>query len=54
MAPVGFADIATLTGNSGLTVMGIEFDVAGLPVGQEIFDVKTQVMTLPLASAASV
>ena len=54
MAPDGFADIATLTGNSGLTVMVIEFEVAGLPVGQIAFEVKTQVMTSPLESAALV
>ena len=42
----GFADgaIETLTGRFGLTVIVIEFDVAGFPVGQVAFDVNTQVM----------
>ena len=47
----GFADAAieTLTGSGLLTVMVIEFDVAGFPVAQVAFDVNTQVTTLALA-----
>ena len=45
-AQTGFTDAAidTLTGRIGLTVIVIGFDVAGFPVGQVAFDVKTQVM----------
>ena len=55
-AQTGLADAAieTLTGTNGFTVMVTVLEVAGFPVGQVAFDVKTQVMTLPLASAASV
>jgi hypothetical protein len=38
----------TLTGRFGLTVMVIAFEVAGLLVAQLRFEVKTQVMILPL------
>ena len=38
------AEIDTLTASSGLTVMVTVFEVAGLPVGQEAFEVKTQVI----------
>ena len=48
IAPAGTADILTLTGNLGFTVIVIVFDVAGLPIGQEIFEFKTQVTTSPL------
>ena len=46
----GFADAAmeTLTGRFGLTVIVIEFDVAGLPVAQVALEVNTQVITSPL------
>ena len=36
------ATIATLTGNSGLTVMFMVLDVAGFPVGQVALEVNTQ------------
>ena len=50
-AQTGFADapIKTLTGRLGLTVIVIEFDVAGFPVGHVAFDVNTQVITSPLS-----
>ena len=54
IAPEGLADIETLTGNSGFTTMVMVFEVAGLPVGQVAFEVKTQIMTSPFARAASV
>jgi hypothetical protein len=54
MAPDGFADIETLTGKMGFTVMVMAFEVAGLLVGQVAFDVKTQVMISPFARVASV
>ncbi len=40
----GFADAAieTLTGRFGFTVMVTVFDVAGLPIGQVAFEVRTQ------------
>ena len=39
------AAIVKLTGSSGLTVMVKELDVAGLPVTQTAFEVRTQVTT---------
>ena len=36
--------IDTLTGSSGFTVMVTVFDVAGLPVGQEALEERTQVI----------
>ena len=49
----GLADAAieTLTGRFGLTVIVIGLDVAGLPVGQVAFDVRTHVITSPVAGA---
>ena len=41
IAPEGEADIFTLTGSNGFTVMVIVFDVAGLPVAQVAVDVIT-------------
>ena len=38
------AEIDTLTGSIGFTVMVTVFEVAGLPVGQLAFEVKTQVI----------
>jgi hypothetical protein len=46
---VAEAEIDTLTGTSGLTVIVMAFDVAGLPVGQTALDVSEQVITLVLA-----
>jgi hypothetical protein len=54
MAPEGFDEIKTLTGNSGFTAMVMAFEVAGLLVGQMALDVKTQVMISPFAREASV
>ena len=50
-AQTGLAEAAidTLTGSSGFTIMVTVFDVAGLPVGQVAFEVRTQVIVLPLA-----
>ena len=47
---VAEADILTLTAWLAVTVMVILLDVAGLPVGQAIFEVSTQVTTSPLTS----
>ena len=53
LAQTGLADAAmdTLTGSNGFTVMVTVLEVAGLPVGQVAFDVKTQVIALPWAGA---
>jgi hypothetical protein len=39
------AEIETLTGSNGLTVMVMPLEVAGFPVAQISFDDKTQVTT---------
>ena len=44
--------IVTLTGRFGFTVMVIPVDVAGLPVAQVAFEVKTQVTISPFTKAA--
>jgi hypothetical protein len=54
IAPAGTAAILTLTGRLGFTVIVTVLDVAGLPVAHVALDVNTQVMVLPLASAAFV
>ena len=41
------ATMETLTGDSGLTVMVIGFDVAGLPVTHGRFDIISHVITSP-------
>jgi hypothetical protein len=46
-APEGTAEIVTLTGRFGFTVMTIVFEVAGFPVAQVALEVKTQVMISP-------
>jgi hypothetical protein len=48
-AQTGFAEEVTemLTGKSGLTVMVTAFEVAGVPVAQVAFEVRTQVIMLP-------
>ena len=48
----GFEDAAilTLAATTGLTVIVILFDVAGLPLTHEALEVITQLTTLPLAS----
>ena len=43
------AKIETLTGTEVFTDMVMALEVAGLPEGQEIFDVILQVITSPLA-----
>ena len=45
----GLAETLMLAVTYGVTVMLSELEVAGLPVTQVAFDVKTQVMTSPLA-----
>ena len=46
----GFAEAAMVTpaGRVELTIMAMEFDVAGLPIGQEIFEFNSQNTTSPL------
>ena len=51
---VAVADMLTLTGRFGFTVMVMEFDVAGLPVAQVALEVSMQVMISLLAKAAFV
>ena len=43
MAPAGFAEMLTETGNVELTVSVMIFEVAGDPLAQVAFDVNTQV-----------
>ena len=46
IAPEGFAEINTLAGRLGFTVIAIPFDIAGLPVRHgDAFDVITHVTT---------
>ena len=45
---VADAAIDMLTGNNGLTVMGMAFEVAGLPVLQVSLEVREQVITSPV------
>jgi hypothetical protein len=52
IAPVGTAAILTPTETVGLTVIVIEFEVAGLPLAQAREDVITTVTILPFARAA--
>jgi len=42
--PEGVAVMATLTGRFGFTVMVMALEIAGLPEGHVILDVRTQVM----------
>ena len=49
IAPEGLAEIVTLTGRFGFTVMVMPAEVAGLPVAQVALEVRTQVTTSPLA-----
>jgi hypothetical protein len=44
------AEILILAGSNGLTVIVTVFDVAGLPVAQVAFDVRTQVTVFPLTN----
>ena len=50
----GLAEIETLAGRFGFTVMVIAFEVAGFPVAQVALLVITHVIAFPLVSAASV
>ena len=42
------AAMVTETGNNGVTVIVTALEVAGLPVAQDAFDVRTQVIISPL------
>lgn len=48
---VADAEILTLAGKLGFTVMVTVFEVAGLPVAQVAFEVRTHVMVLPFVRA---
>jgi hypothetical protein len=48
---VADAEMLTLAGRFGFTVMVSVLEVAGLPVTQGALDVKTHVMVFPLAKA---
>ncbi len=50
IAEDGLAEILTLTGKFGFTVIVIPVDVAGFPVAQVAFEVRTTVITSPLTS----
>ena len=55
IAPAGTAAMLTLTGKSGLTVMVMLLEVAGLPVAHGVaFDVSTQVTISLVASVVEV
>jgi hypothetical protein len=55
IAPEGFAAIFTIAGKLELTVIVIEFEVAGLPDKQGLaLEVKTHVITSKFASVADV
>ena len=47
---VAVAEILTLAGRFGFTVIVIVFEVAGLPVTQDALEVNTQVITSLFAS----
>ena len=51
---VADADILTLTGKFGFTVMVTVFEVAGLPVAQVALDVMTHITASLLANEAFV
>ncbi|KAF5050054.1 hypothetical protein DSECCO2_433520 [anaerobic digester metagenome] len=54
MVDPGLAAIETLTGSDEFTVIVTVFDVAGLPVAQEILEVRVQYTLSPVASEALV
>ena len=54
MVSDGLAEIETLAGRFGFTVMAIAFEVAGFPVTQVALLVKIQVMVFPFTNPASV
>ena len=54
IAPLGLAEILTLAVTGELTVMVMEFEVAGEPVTQASTDVITQVIASPFARAVEV
>ena len=47
MVPAGLAEMLLLTGLIGFTVMVMALEVAGLPVGQVMLELSTQVTTEP-------
>ena len=49
----GLADIITLTGRFGLTVIVMVFDVAGFPVAQVALDVRTHVTDCPFVNVVT-
>ncbi len=53
MTSAGAAEIDTLTGRMGLTIIVMTFDVAGFPDEQVMFEVRVQVTTSLFARAAS-
>ena len=48
------ADMLTLTGKFGFTVIVMVFELAGLPVAQVAFEIMTQVIKSPVDKIASV
>jgi hypothetical protein len=54
IAPEGTAEILTLAGRSGFTLMVTKLDVAGEPDAQDAFDVITTVITSPFARVEEV
>lgn len=54
MAPAGLAEIVTLTGRFGFTVMVMVFEMAGLPVAQLRLEVRVQVTVFPFVRPAFV
>jgi len=54
IVPDGEADMLTLAGNNGFTVIVIELDVAGLPVAQVAVDVITTAICSPLTRLTEV
>ncbi len=48
---VAVAETLTLAGRFGFTVIVTVFEVAGLPVAQVAFDVKTHVIVFPFVRA---
>jgi hypothetical protein len=49
IVPEGDTAILTLARSNGLTTIVRVFDVAGLPVAHEAFEVKTHIITSPFA-----
>ena len=49
----GHAEIVTLTGRFGFTVIVMVFDVAGFPVAQVALDVRTHVTNCPFVKVVT-